>query len=343
MNFFFVIFISFIIFFFINNYLKNRNLLVNYKGQKHQKFLGSKDIPLSGGIFLAYSIIVLFGYYNFFLSLFIFLIFCVGFASDTNFLSSPKLRLLIQSSIIICFVLILDIKINETNFLLLDKLLENIYFRYFFSVFCLLILINGSNFIDGLNGLLLGYFSLIISIIVYLNSFLYFGIEKNMIVLLLSSLIYLFILNINNKLFMGDSGSYTLGLICGFFLIKLYEFNDEISPYFIVLLLWYPCFENLFSIIRKFSFKKSPINADNNHLHQLVYYYLKKKKIITKLNINNTSSFLIILYNLFVFILSLNYLSNSQFQIIMVLVNIIIYLIVYFKLFTFKYRINSSY
>ena len=343
MNFFFVIFISFIIFYFLNDYLKNRNILVNYKGQKHQKFLGSKDIPLSGGIFLVFSIIVLFNSYNFFLSLFCFLIFCVGFASDTNFLSSPKLRLLIQSSIIICFVVLLDLKINETNFWLLDKLLENIYFKYFFSSFCLLILINGSNFIDGLNGLLIGYFSLIISIILYLNPFLYFGIEKNIIAFLLLSLIYLFFLNINNKLFMGDSGSYTIGLICGFFLIKLYEFNDEISPYFIVLLLWYPCFENLFSIIRKFSFRKSPISADNNHLHQLIYYFLKKKKITTKISINNASSFLIILYNLFVFFLSLNYMSNSQFQIIMVLVNIILYLIVYFKLFTFKYRINSSY
>ena len=343
MNFFFVIFISFIVFYFLNDYLKNRNILVNYKGQKHQKFLGSKDIPLSGGIFLVFSIIVLFNSYNFFLSLFIFLIFCVGFASDTNFLSSPKLRLLIQSSIIICFVVLLDLKINETNFLLLDKLLESIYFKYFFSSFCLLILINGSNFIDGLNGLLIGYFSLIISIILYLNPFLYFGIEKNIIAFLLLSLIYLFFLNINNKLFMGDSGSYTLGLISGFFLIKLYEFNDEISPYFIVLLLWYPCFENLFSIIRKFSFRKSPISADNNHLHQLIYYFLKKKKITTKISINNASSFLIILYNLFVFFLSLNYMSNSQFQIIMVLVNIILYLIVYFKLFTFKYRINSSY
>ena len=333
MNFFFVIFISFIVFYFLNDYLKNRNILVNYKGQKHQKFLGSKDIPLSGGIFLVFSIIVLFNSYNFFLSLFIFLIFCVGFASDTNFLSSPKLRLLIQSSIIICFVVLLDLKINETNFLLLDKLLESIYFKYFFSSFCLLILINGSNFIDGLNGLLIGYFSLIISIILYLNPFLYFGIEKNIIAFLLLSLIYLFFLNINNKLFMGDSGSYTLGLISGFFLIKLYEFNDEISPYFIVLLLWYPCFENLFSIIRKFSFRKSPISADNNHLHQLIYYFLKKKKITTKISINNASSFLIILYNLFVFFLSLNYMSNSQFQIIMVLVNIILYLIVYFKLF----------
>ena len=227
--------------------------------------------------------------------------------------------------------------------MLLDKMLENIYFRYIFYSFCLLILINGSNFIDGLNGLLIGYFTLIILIIFYLNFYSYLEIERNIIILLLSTLLYLFILNINNKLFMGDSGSYALGLMCGYFLIKIYELNQEISPYFIILLLWYPCFENLFSIIRKFSFRKSPINADNNHLHQLVYFYLKKKKILKKLNVNNISSFLIIFYNLLIFIVSLNNLSNSQFQIILVLINIITYLIVYFKLFTFKYKISSSY
>ena len=336
MNLFLIIFISFFGFYFLNKYLKNRNLLVNYKGEKHQKFLGSKNIPLSGGIFLTFAIIILFFNHNFYLSLFIFFAFCIGFASDTKFLSSPKLRLLIQSLIIIFFVLFLDIQIYETKFMFLDRLLENIYFRYFFSTFCLLILINGSNFIDGLNGLLIGYFSLVILIIFYLNFYSYLEIEKNLIILLLSTLLYLFILNINNKLFMGDSGSYVLGLMCGYFLIKINEVNQEISPYFIILLLWYPCFENLFSIIRKFSLRKSPINADNNHLHQLLFFYLKKKKILKKLNVNNSSSILIILYNLLVFIISLSNFSNSQFQIILVMINIIIYLFVYFKLFTFN-------
>ena len=62
-------------------------------------------------------------------------------------------------------------------------------------------------------------------------------------------------MNINGKLFMGDSRSYVLGLICGYFLIEIYAFGPNISPFFIVLLLWYPCFENLFSILRKFSLK----------------------------------------------------------------------------------------
>ena len=159
---------------------------------------------------------------------------------------------------------------------MLDIFLNNIYFQYFFSIFCFLILINGSNFIDGLNGLMLGYFISIISIIFYLDIYTSLEIDKTLMISLLAILFFLFILNINNKLFMGDGGSYALSLLCGYFLVKIYAANPYFSPYFVVLLLWYPCFENLFSIIRKFSLKRSPINADNNHLHQLIFY-LKKK------------------------------------------------------------------
>ena len=340
----FIIFPFLLIIFFINKKIAKSPILQNYKGQKHQKFLGYKNIPLSGGLFLISSLIILFYYFNYnhFLTLFIFCIFLIGFSSDINFLSSPKLRLLIQSVIIIFFVNLLEIKIFQTKLVLLDILLENLYFNYFFSAFCLLILINGSNFIDGLNGLILGYFTSIILIIFYLNLYLNLGIEKNLIIYLLIILFYLFILNISNKLFMGDSGSYSLGLLCGYFLIKIYEVNQEISPYFIILLLWYPCFENLFSIIRKFSFKKSPISADNNHLHQLVFFYIQKKKIIKNFNLNNISSFLIIFYNLLIFTVALMDPSNSRLQIILVLINILVYLIVYFKIIIFKYKIKFN-
>mgnify|MGYP001275143350 CR=1 FL=1 len=341
MNIFIIICLSFLVFYFLNNIIIQKNYLQNYKGEIHQKFLGAKNIPLSGGIFLIFSFLLLFNSYNFLLCTFIFFIFCVGFSSDTSFLSSPKLRLLIQSIIIISFVFLLDIRINQTKFIILDILLENIYFKYAFSAFCLLILINGSNFIDGLNGLLLGYFTLIMLIIFYLNFYTYLALDKNSIILFMLTLGFLLILNFNNKLFMGDSGSYTLGLLSGYFLIKFYEFNQEISPYFIVLLLWYPCFENLFSIIRKFSYKKSPINADNNHLHQLIFFYIKKNNFFKNLSLNNISSFFIILYNLIIFMFSLYNPSNSQFQICLVLLNIIIYLILYFKLFSFKYKFKS--
>ena len=136
---------------------------------------------------------------------------------------------------------------------------------------------------------------------------------------------------------MGDSGSYVLGLICGYFLINIHQSNPSISSFFIVLLLWYPCFENLFSILRKFIFKRSPTKADNNHFHQLVFFYIRKKIRLKSLDPNNFSSYLIILYNFFVFLIGSSDPSNTQLQIILIIFNILVYLTIYFRLFIFKY------
>ena len=101
-----------------------------------------------------FSCVILFYFsnYNHFLSLFLFLIFVVGFISDINLLSSPKLRFLIQTIIVIFFIVLLDVKVHQTKIYLLDLRFYKIFTLNFFSIFCFLVLINGSNFIDGLNG-----------------------------------------------------------------------------------------------------------------------------------------------------------------------------------------------
>ena len=38
-----------------------------------------------------------------------------------------------------------------------------------------------------------------------------------------------------------------LSLLVGFFLINFSQINNTVSPYLFVVLLWYPCFELLFS------------------------------------------------------------------------------------------------
>ena len=198
--------------------------------------------------------------------------------------------------------------------------------------------INGSNFIDGLNGLLLGYFVLILMIIYFLNNFntLNISIENLEILNLVAILFVLLIFNFRNELFMGDSGAYSLSFLIGYLLISIYENNLFISPYFIVLLLWYPCFENLFSIIRKFSLRRSPLNPDNNHFHQLLFYFFKKKLLLKKVNTNNITSISIIFYNLLIFSISLIDIRNSQLQILLILINIVVYLRAYYALFFYK-------
>ena len=94
---------------------------------------------------------------------------------------------------------------------------------------------------------------------------------------ILPILIILLILNIFNKIYLGDSGSYLIGFLFSYYLISIYEQNQIISPFFIILLLWYPCFENLFSILRKQKFKKSAVEPDTKHFHQLLYFFFTKK------------------------------------------------------------------
>ena len=88
-----------------------------------------------------------------------------------------------------------NLEILETRNEYLDKFLKNQLINFIFVNFCILILVNGSNFIDGLNGLCLGYYLLI--------------------------LLFLLSININNTLFSDNQGL----IIFGISLIVLLIFN----------------------------------------------------------------------------------------------------------------------
>ena len=73
---------------------------------------------------------------------------------------------------------------------------------------------------------------------------------------------------------------------------KFHKENSVVSPYYIICLLWYPCFENLFSIVRKKINKATPQESDNNHLHHLIYSELKSQKK-SKITRSNLAGFII--------------------------------------------------
>lgn len=322
----------------INYFFKKYQLISNFSGEKHQTFVGKKNIPLSGGIFLISFFIFINNFY--FFSVFIFLIFAIGFSSDTKFLSSPRLRLFIQSIIVFLFVYLFNVQIGQTRIYLLDLVLNNILLSYLFSSFCLLIVINGSNFIDGLNGLALGYYLTITSIIFKLGFLGSLGLEEEKLFLFIFVIICLFLFNIFNYLYIGDSGAYLLGFIFGYALIVIYQLNQSLSPFFIILLLWYPCFENLFSIVRKYKLRKSPALPDTKHFHQLLFYFVKKNFLYSDIASNNLASFTIILYNMLVFLIGSNFFFQSKILIFLILFNIIFYTFLYKKLLSYKYKIE---
>ena len=176
-------------------------------------------------------------------------------------LNNVSSRFFLQIILIIFFVSIIGIEIKNTRIDYLDIIISNKIANIIFVGFCLMVLVNGGNFIDGLNGLLLKYF-----LIVYL--FILFNFEDNSYVdkdfLLNLSIVLSIILlfNLFGFLYMGDSGAYLLSILSGVYLINFSYNNDYISPFFIILLLWYPCFELLFSMIRRFKNKSKTYKPD---------------------------------------------------------------------------------
>ena len=327
-----ILLLSIIIIFFINKVFKVKNILVNFTGELHQKFASHEKIPLTGGFLIILNFSFLTENQNIIL-IFLLAIFILGLISDLKFLKSATKRFIVQTLIVLTFVITYDLQLQNTKIIILDKILTSNFFNYLFVSFCILIVINGSNFLDGLNTLTIGYFLLIFCIIFYIENKNYIVIDILSIDKIIYVLVIVFLLNFFNQLYLGDSGSYLLGFFTSIILLDIYEINSNISPFFIILLLWYPCFETLFSILRKNIMNKSPLNPDINHLHQIIFYWIKIRFKLGKLNANLISGLFINFYNFIIFILSINFISNSQIQILIIMFNIILYIFLYFKLF----------
>ena len=263
------------------------------------------------------------------------MIYLVGFFSDRKILISPKIRFLIQCVLILLFVVIFDIRINSSRIELFDKILSNEIFAISFSAFCLLILINGSNFIDGLNGLLIFSAIIILLMLAKLNLIDNSIITDQSIYLIIFTLLLLLLLNIFNVLMLGDSGAYLLGFFVGYMIISSHISNPNISPYFFISLIWYPCFENLFSILRKLNREFSPLKPDSKHLHQLVFFFLTKKFNLKLIISNNLSSLIICFFNFLIIYISTLNPSSTIFQIKLIATSVVFYNACYILLFKF--------
>ena len=326
-----VFLISFFLFLIINYILPKYNFLIDKKFFPHKSFVSKNSVPISGGLIFTLSAILFLTFENNF-SYVIFLIFFVGILSDLNTLKSPYKRFFLQISVILALVLLNKIFISSIRIPLFDQLFMFAFFKYFFVVFCLLILINGSNFIDGVNTLLIGYFLSVILIVLILMNKYNLNFETQNLRIIFSVLLILFVFNFFEKFFCGDGGSYVISLIVGYYLIELSNLDLIISPYFIACLLWYPAYECLFSMIRK-KIKKSEITGpDSRHLHQLLYVFFSKKMKLKKWIISSLAGITINTYNLIIFYFALINVSQTKTLVFIIFLNVILYNTIYFVL-----------
>ena len=335
----FTVILSFILLYF---FVKKKFLIDQINSSKHKQLTANNSTNgaiLCGGIIIFIAILSFFNNDLYLIKIFSSFILIIGILSDINKFNSPKYRILSQLLIVLFFLLYNEnLAITDLRVIFINNILEIKFVSIIFTIFCILILINGSNFLDGLNTLVVGYYILVLTIVVLTSLQFNLYIDPNIYYfIIVLSVVFLF--NFFNKIYLGDAGSYLISFLVAFFLLDFFSKNDSVSPYFICLLLWYPAFENLFSIIRRAFLKRNIDQADEGHLHQMIYRILKNKDYINKKYINTATAMLINLFNLTIFIFSYKYYFFTQNLALVIFVNMLIYLLLYSFI---KKKLNQS-
>ena len=257
MYFYFLIYF-FLIVFFTNFLIKYSIPLMGniFKEIPNERSSHKKTKLKSGGIFFILMVLISNLIFVFFkgsseISQIIFicsLLSLIGLADDLFFLSS-KIRYLIQ--IIFSFFIV-----NTVHpFLLLD---QN-YITLIALIFLGTVIINFINFIDGLDGILIGC-SIPILIFTQINF------PNIQIITAIASMIAFLKWNWDpSKIFMGDCGSNYLGSLIFFCILNKGEYLIDFKTIFIILPILLDC---SWCIIRRFLNKENIFIAHKKHLYQ---------------------------------------------------------------------------
>ena len=329
-----------VILYFLINFQKKNDLIVdNNKISFHKIHKGT--VPLSGGIFLLINatFFVFFSILDLNIFLFLFSFFLVGLFSDKNINFKPLIRLVFQTVLTFFFIYYNNIFLSKLNIFFLDEILNVKILNSLFITFCVIVLINGLNLLDGKNTLVGGNL-LVIFLFIYLINFR--NNNYNSINLYIIIILFVFLsFNLFGKCFLGDSGIYTFGLLTAYYSIESFNSLKEVSALFIVNLLWLPAFENLFSILRRLFYAKSEIiSPDKKHLHHLLDIYLKKNY---KINYKMSNTICGLLINVYFFIgltMAYNFYWSRSVNLLILIANITVYLLVYIKLFNKLHKLH---
>lgn len=310
-----------------------------------------KKIPNLGGIALFYSIGIcasifayeLFDLYKFLFASLIVLLY-IGVMDDIVVMRAYK-KLLAQILVSSLIVLGSDVRIRNL-FGVFGVYELNYFLSVVFSIVTFIILINAFNLIDGIDGLA-GSYSVLCSAFFGISYFRLGEYNYPLVVFsaiiigaVLAFLYYNLSSSRSTKIFMGDTGSMILGFLLAFTAICFIDiFIDkkmagvpryflQSAPVIAVAILIFPIVDTLNVIIIRLSQKRSPFDADKNHIHHtLLQLGLSHRR----------STFYILLYYLFVVAVA-NYLRHIDNNLLLVIILAIGFIGAYIPKFILKFR-----
>ena len=278
----------FFIFFILSFFWKKVYLTLSLKAYHSKQRLHQDEVPRIGGllIFLFLSITAFFSFDSQLLNIILISatpIIFIGVKEDLFHNTSPKLRLIFMIFSASLFIYLLPTDLPVFDFPILDQVLSFSILKEIFFIFSILVIINGNNLIDGVNGNMALTNIVQLAVLALLASMMGDIYIVELCVILLLPLIIFLIFNFpSGKIFSGDAGAYFYGFAISASTIYLFGEHDQLLSWNAVLILIYPSLELLFSFIRKKMFEnKSPFTPDAKHLHSLIFRYLSKKFKLT--------------------------------------------------------------
>lgn len=196
-------------------------------------------------------------------------IFAIGIADDLHGLTS---RQKFACQVIGCLVTIAVGNLwlqNLGNLFGLGDIVLPVWLGVPFTVFAVVGVTNAINLIDGLDGLAGG-----VSVIALAAFALLALIDSNPMAVVLAAALAGSILGFLKynfypaRIFMGDTGSLTVGFVLGFLAVLLTQREcDHISPMLPVLVLGLPIFDAVWVMCRRMLKKLGPFAPDKTHVH----------------------------------------------------------------------------
>jgi UDP-GlcNAc:undecaprenyl-phosphate GlcNAc-1-phosphate transferase len=276
------------------------SLIINYLGIiifrkfklldiPNKRKLHKIGIPFCGGICIGVCLlisIIVFEYEDNFLNLIVvyaFLMAVMGLIDD-GFKINVGSKLIFQILPIFILIFYYNIKIEDIGDYNFIGKIELGSFSNLFTIFCVYLIINSTNYLDGADGTLaLNIILSLISLIFILNNASLDLTKFIFILFLFLSIFLLFNLEIFNlpKLFLGDSGSLMLGFVISFLIIYVY-LRYNIHPSLLCWILAFYVYEFLAVNIIRLKKKISIFKAGKDHIHHIL---INKFKSISKTNL----------------------------------------------------------
>jgi UDP-GlcNAc:undecaprenyl-phosphate GlcNAc-1-phosphate transferase len=198
-------------------------------------------------------------------------VFVVGLAEDLGYLASPRRRLLAATVSGAVFIALMGQWVLYTGIPGLDIALQWSPFAVAFSLFLAVGISHAFNLIDGLNGLA-GFTAfaagLALATIAHKSALTE---HRDILLTIAAAIIGFLIFNFPfGKIFLGDAGAYTIGHLLVWMSISILWNAPNVSPFAMLLILFWPTADTLLAITRRLSLGKPVAQPDRLHFHQLV-------------------------------------------------------------------------